>query len=76
MGENSNLFCQNWAPKILESQKLFFRGRLVSRIFENSNLNSAALWRIFSSNKSAPAIRRKGSTNRAPKKQEIGGVFV
>jgi hypothetical protein len=42
-----------------ESQQLFFGGRLVSRIFEefqNPEIqNSAALWQIFSSNKSAPA---------------------
>jgi hypothetical protein len=50
----------------------------VSKIFEEfqipqSKPNSAAL----SSNKSAPANRKKGFyTIRVPKKQEVGGIFV
>jgi hypothetical protein len=37
----------------------------------------AALWRIFSTNKSAPANRKKGFyTNRDPNKQEVGFIFV
>ncbi len=40
----------------------------------NPNQNSAALWRIFSSNKSAPANRKEGFyTNCVPKRQEVGG---
>jgi hypothetical protein len=43
----------------------------------NPNKNGAALWRIFSSNKSAPANRKKGFyTSRLPKNEEIGGIFV
>ncbi len=37
----------------------------------------AALWRIFSSNKSAPAYRKKGFyINRDPNKQEVGYIFM
>jgi hypothetical protein len=44
--------------------------------FRNPNQNSATLWRIFSSNKSAPANRKKGfCTNRDPNKQEVGFIF-
>ncbi len=73
------------ATKMLESQQLFFGLRLVSRIFKEfqhptrpqSKQNSAALWRIFSTNKSAPAIRKKGFyTNRDPNKQEVGFIKV
>jgi hypothetical protein len=77
---NQNLFCQTGVQKC--SQQLFFGLRLVRRIFEktltslNPNQNSAILWRIFSSNKSAPANRRKGFyTNRDPNKQEVGGFL-
>jgi hypothetical protein len=36
-----------------------------------------ALWRIFSSNKSAPANRKKGFyTNRDLNKQKVGFIFV
>jgi hypothetical protein len=61
-----------------EIQQLFFGLGLVRRIFQetrtsrNANQNSATLWRIFSSNKSAPGFY----TNRVPKKQEAGGFFV
>jgi len=42
----------------------------------NPNLNSAALWRIFASNKSVPAKRKKGFyKSRLPKNEEIGGIF-
>ncbi len=66
--------------------QLSFGGRLVSRIFEefkqptivhSINQNSAAIWRIFSSNKSVPANKKKGFyTSRQPKNDGIGGVFV
>jgi hypothetical protein len=63
-----------------ESQKLSFGLRLVRRIFEetrNLNQNRASIWKIFSSNKSAPANRKKGFyTNRNPNKQEVGVIFV
>jgi hypothetical protein len=37
----------------------------------------AALWRIFPSNKSVPANRKKGFyTSHLPKNEEIGGNFV
>jgi hypothetical protein len=40
------------------------------------NQNSAALWRIFSTNKSAPANGKKGFyTNRDPNKQGVGLIF-
>jgi hypothetical protein len=43
----------------------------------NPNQNNAALWQIFSSNKSVPANRKKGFyRNSVPKKQEVGGIFV
>jgi hypothetical protein len=43
----------------------------------NPNQNRAALWRIFSSNKSAPANRKTGFyANREPNKQEIGLIFA
>ncbi len=43
----------------------------------NPNQNRAALWRIFSSNKSAPANRKTGFyANRDPNKQEVGFVFA
>jgi hypothetical protein len=42
----------------------------------NPNQNSAVLWRIFSSNKSAPANRKEGFyTSRQPKNEEIGGIL-
>ncbi len=51
------------------------------RIFEetltsrNPNQNSATHWRIFSSNKSPPANRKKGFyTNRNPNKHEVGFI--
>jgi hypothetical protein len=57
-----------------KSQQLSLGLRLVRRIFEesqtyrNPNQNRASLWQIFSSNKSAPANRKKGfCTNRNPK---------
>jgi hypothetical protein len=49
---------------------------LKKSIIPQSKLNVAALWRIFSSNKSAPANRKKEFyTNPVPKKQEIGGIL-
>ncbi len=43
----------------------------------NPNQNRAALWRIFSSNKSAPANRKRGFyANRDPDKQEVGFIFA
>jgi hypothetical protein len=42
----------------------------------NPNQNGAALW-LFSSNKSAPANRKKGFyTSHLPKNKDIGDVFV
>jgi hypothetical protein len=41
------------------------------------DLNSATLWRIFSSNKIAPANTKKGFyANHNPNKQEVGFIFV
>jgi hypothetical protein len=64
-GHKPQSFPPNHAPKMRESQQLFFGGWLMSRIFEDSNIlqfkpNIAKLWRIFSSNKSTPANRKKG----------------
>jgi hypothetical protein len=41
--------------------------------FRNPNQNSAALWRIFSTNKSAPANRKKGfyTNHRDPNNREV-----
>jgi hypothetical protein len=50
-----------------------------SRIPTSGNPNQirAALWRIFSSNKSAPANRKTGFyANRDPNKQEVGYLFL
>jgi hypothetical protein len=83
MVTNRNLFPPNLSPKMRESQQLSFGLQVVRRIFEetltsrNPNQNSATLWRIFSSKKSAPANRKKGFyTNRNPNKQEVGFIFV
>jgi hypothetical protein len=48
------------------------------RIPTSRNLNQyrAALWRIFSSNRSAPANRKTGFyANRDPNKQEVVFIF-
>jgi hypothetical protein len=78
MATNRNLFPPNRSPKMRESQQLSFGLRLVRRTFEetlNPNQNRASIWKIFSSNKSAPA--KKGFyTNRNPNKREVGFIFV
>jgi hypothetical protein len=83
MGRKPRSFPPNWAPKMRENQQLFFELRLASRIFKEfqhhaiQNQHGASLWRIFSSNKSAPANRRQGFyTNRDPNKQEVVFIFV
>jgi hypothetical protein len=80
MATNRNLFPPNRSPKMRESQQLSFGLRLLRRIFEetrNPNQNRAFIWKIFSSNKSRPANRKKGFyTNRNPNKQEVGFIFV
>jgi hypothetical protein len=59
-----------------ERHQLFFGLWIVSEE-RNPNQNRAALWRIFSSNKSAPANRKTGFyANHDPNKQEIGFIFV
>jgi hypothetical protein len=66
MYTNRKSFPPNRSPKMQESQQLFFGLQLVRRIFEepltslNPNHKSAILWLIFSSNRSAPANRKKG----------------
>ena len=51
--------------------------RLKISSFRNPNQNRAALWRIFSSNGSAPANRKTAFyANREPNKQEIGFNFA
>jgi hypothetical protein len=43
----------------------------------NPNQNKAALWHIFSSNKSVPANRKTGFyENLDPHKQEVGFIFA
>jgi hypothetical protein len=66
-----------------ESQQLFFVLRFARRIFEetltsrNANQIVQHFGGFFSSNKSAPANRKKGFyTNRVPKKQEVGGFHL
>jgi hypothetical protein len=80
MATNRNLFPPNRSPKLRESQQLSFGLRLVRRIFEetrNPNQNRASIWKIFSSNKSTPANRKKGFyTNRNPNEQEVGFISV
>jgi hypothetical protein len=45
--------------------------------FLNTNQNRAALWRIFSSNESAPANRKTGFyADRDPNKQEVEVIFA
>ncbi len=76
LGTNRNLFHRTVIQKCL---KLFFGLRLVRRIFQdrNPNQNRGALWRFFSTNKSAPANGKKRlCTNRDPNKQEVGFFFV
>jgi hypothetical protein len=76
-------------PSPLNSQHLHFQFPITSllqillevvaigRKNAGKDPDSAALWRIFSSNKSAPANRKTGFyTNRVPKKQKVGGIFV
>jgi hypothetical protein len=61
MATNRDLFPPTVLQKMRESQQLFLRLRLVSKeSFRNPNQNRGELWRIFSSNKSAPANRKKG----------------
>ncbi len=65
------------APKMLGSQQLFFGGRLVSRIFAEFQHPAIQTKIVQQKNKSAPAKREKRFyTNRVPKKQEVGGIFV
>jgi hypothetical protein len=63
-------FSPNRALKIREGHQLSFGLR-------NPNQKRAALWRIFSSNKSVPANRKKRFyANRDPNKQEVGSIFA
>ncbi len=58
-------FPTNYAPKMREYSIV------------KPKQNRAALWRIFSSNKSVPAKRKKGFyANRDPNKQEVGIIFA
>jgi hypothetical protein len=64
MCTNRNLFPKTSPQKNAGSIHFMFRGRIISRIFKefktrNPNQSHAALWRIFSSNKSVPANRKK-----------------
>jgi hypothetical protein len=62
---------------------LFFGGQLVNRLFEEFQHPAIQtkivqhIEGIFSSNKRAPANRKKGFyTKDVPKKPEVGGIFV
>jgi hypothetical protein len=58
---------------------MFFGLWLVTKEFQHHAIQTkrAALWQIFSSNKSAPANRKTGFyANRDPNKQEVGFVFA
>ncbi len=62
-----------------ERDQLFFGLRFEIKEFQHPAIQTkiAALWRIFSSNKSAPANRKtRFYTNRDPNKQEDGFIFA
>jgi hypothetical protein len=64
-----------------ESQQLFSGGRLVSIFedFQHPAIQTKIVHHLaaFSSNKSAPANRKKRfNTNRDPNKQKVEGIFV
>ena len=63
-----------------ERHQLFFGLRLAGKkipSFRNPNQNRGELWRIYSSNESAPANRKTGFyATRDPNKQEVGFNFA
>ncbi len=63
-----------------ERYQLFFGLQLAGKkipSFRNPNQNRAALWRIFSSDESAPANRKTGFyADRDPNKKEVGFIFA
>jgi hypothetical protein len=66
-----------WTQTMIFSAEPCFKnaGRIPTS--HNPNQNSAALWRIFSANKSTPPNRKKGFyTKRDQNKQEVGFIFV
>ncbi len=71
-------FLPNYAPKRQERYQLFFGSKVRNSNILQSKQNRAALWwRMFSSNKSAPASRKTGFyASRDPKKQEVGLIFT
>ncbi len=84
MVTSRNLFRQT-GPKMRKSQQLVFGLQLVRRIFaetlrsRNQNQNNATLWRIFSSNKGAPANRKKRfytNRNLNSEQRRLGFFFV
>jgi hypothetical protein len=82
MGTNHNLFHQTGLEKYGKSIQLFFGVRLMSKIFEEFQhleiqTKIVQNFGIFFHQKSVSASRKKGFyTNRVPKKQEVGGIFV
>ncbi len=80
--ETAIFYAKPRAPKMQESQQLFFGLRLVSRIFEeflHPEIKTKIVQHFgrFFSNKSAPANRKKGFyTNCDPNKQEVVFIFV
>jgi hypothetical protein len=81
MCTNRNLFVQT-GPQNLRIIHFMFGGRSVSRYLKNSNYpqsksKECSTSRIFSSNKSVPANKKKRFyTSRLPKNEEIGCIFV
>jgi hypothetical protein len=77
MGTNHNLFRQTVLQKCGRVNNFSLENSSLVEYLKNSNSpqsnqNSAALWRIFSANKSASTYRKKGFyTNRDPK--QAGG---
>ena len=69
-------FPPNNAPKMREKHRLFVGLRLVSQEFQHPAIQTKIekhFWRIFSSNKSAPANRKtEFYANHNPNKQEVG----
>jgi hypothetical protein len=80
-GNKPQSFPSNWASKMWESQQLFFGGWLASRIFEKFQhpviqaKRVQHFGRFFHQIKMRDASQLEDNfyTNRAPKKQEVGG---
>jgi hypothetical protein len=79
MSTNSDLFRRTVLQKCRRNNIVLWITACEWKIPTSCNpyQNSALLWWIFSSNKSAPANSKKEFyTNRDPNKQEVGFIFV